>query len=427
MIDTPKPDPKPNSSSKPKPTNQLYGWALPGQVIIDPKVRGRMVYNRDSVGDGIADPLFSVGFGDPEHGLHNGQMPQILNKLKGHPGGAVYLHAVATHGGDAAYFQGSQGWNPFRKPTYPVQKYTGLDKLKMSKWRGWFTQLQKIGAIVYLFIYDDGSKAFGSRSKVTSDEKKFIQDFVMEFRRFPNIVFIIGEEYAEAISKPRANQLGNIIRASDPYRHVIGIHQTSGFGFNFPRNPHIKLFMIQQVKIGRAELHRKMVQVVRKAKGHFSNIGSEFTEPGLDTWGHGKVARLKSWAVFMSGASGILDYQRGRLDYPAKDVRDMDKLRLFAESIRELSYLNSNDRWKYGGTEYVLCNKPRGVYVLYTSKRKKYLGIKGIVKGTYDLNWYSCTTGRRVKKRVAIKGGNVGFKRPIPAWTEMALYLKKVA
>jgi hypothetical protein len=147
----------------------------------------------------------------------------------------------------------------------------------------------------------------------------------------------------------------------------------------------------------------------------------------METWGTGKDARLKSWAVFMAGASGCLSYQRGEWKYPISHVRDMNRLGEFAERVRELNYLLPNDSLRYGGTEYVLFNKVRGSYVLYSSTKKQYLGVKGLSKGTYQLNWFSCTTGRKIRKKVVLAGGSVGFKKPVPAWTEMALYLKKTA
>ena len=139
---------------------------------------------------------FPTGPGDPEDFLCRSatERTSIINMLNG--GNTLYVMAVKTHGGD-----GPAGCNPWigANPT------NGLDAAKLNDWYNVLDQADNKGVVIHFFIYDDNSCPWGAktsceaRTTLQTDEGNFLNAFVDRFKTLSNLVWVVAEEYPEAV------------------------------------------------------------------------------------------------------------------------------------------------------------------------------------------------------------------------------------
>lgn len=411
----PKPTPKPVPSKPeiPKPKPYPVAWALLGQVVIDPDHSGRLAYNRDSVGDGRCDPCVVVCPGDPDWGLWLKNMPEMIQKQKVYGGNGHYLHMAMAPQFDPKA-------NPFKNPDKPS---AALNTKIINLWKTYFTAMQKAGmGAVAAFLYDDNIDFYDSYNKMTSTERGFVTNITKAFAAFPNIIPCIAEEEREAVGVQRAKEIARAIQKAAPHRRLIGSHQNHGIGFAHSNDPLIKLFLIQWNHADRHGLHKAMVQAFKMARGRFARIMAESIDPNMkNTYGSGTTARLKDWACIMGGANGVMRYG---FKYRNQDLKDMRIAQRFFESVRTFNELLPADHLKYAGTEYVLAGKSS--WILYSSKRIKYLGRKNAIAGSHKLKWLDIKTGRILKKTSINKSGQIGYIKPKGFGQEAVLLVERI-
>jgi hypothetical protein len=139
---------------------------------------------------------FPTGPGDPEDFLCRSAAARtsIVNMLNG--GNTLYVMAVKTHGGD-----GPAGCNPW----IGGNPANGIDSAKLNDWYNVLDQADNKGVVIHFFIYDDDSCPWGAktsceaRTTLQTDEGNFLNAIVDKFKTLSNLVWVVAEEYSEAI------------------------------------------------------------------------------------------------------------------------------------------------------------------------------------------------------------------------------------
>jgi predicted amidohydrolase len=423
----------------------------PGQIMADPNNPMWMVYNRDNDNDGKPDPYFMCGPGDPESflyrgkrnkdGTRNGDQLRLIEKLKENGGNCIYLMAVRTHGGDA--------WKDVESDpeTYPDDKHNpwvaqnpalGLNPDILDQWEIWFSEMDKNGITIYLFIYDDainvGEKLgwpLGASGNLHPGERQFILDLVNKFEHHKNLVWCVMEEGQE-IGKnwqQHVSKIAEAIREADDYQHVIASHQLPGGDFYHADDLNIDQFAIQSAywEAGTTpdSMHTWMVEVWRKTGGKFGlNMSEDRHHFDLSQTGDRETIRKRSWAAAMAG-SYVMVFGMDIANTPVEQLQDCKRQQDFFEST-DFNSMAPHDDLKYAGTQYVLA-APGESYIAYSSNDVTKLGFQNMAEGKYKLNWFDCVSGETVQENnVAVKKGHQSWEKPAGLGTEVALYITRV-
>ncbi|MFH1225543.1 MAG: DUF2341 domain-containing protein [Candidatus Diapherotrites archaeon] len=390
-----------------------------GQVVVDSANPQWLKY----YGGG---PFFMCGPGDPEgflyrgtrnaDGTRSGDQMALINKLKGTGANGIYMQIVRSHGGDA----GSDGTqNPF----VDSDPSKGLDEDILNQWETWFTEMDNAGIAIFLIFYDDDAKIWSGNSVGTA-EKAFIDGIVDRFEHHKHLIWVVAEEYSEAYpgsgGKQRVSGIAAAIKAADNHDHVVAVHQHSGVVFDFPDDPNIDQFAIQQGGLSASGIHSAMVSAWDNAAGKYSLNMSE-----AENHGTGATARKKNWAIAMGGAySMVIGWDIAGT--AVSDLQGCGRLVDFMEGTN-FNEMAPHDELKFGGTEYVLA-KPGDSYIAYASALSGNMGIKGMGAGTYSLKWLDTAAGTTATETKTISSGNQEFaKNAAIAGNEVALYIKKTS
>jgi hypothetical protein len=152
---------------------------------------------------------------------------QLIEKLKGTGANCIYLMAVRSHGGD-----GDKTHNPF----IDNDPDKGINPAVLEQWQMWFTEMDKNGIVIYLFLYDDSARIWNTGDRVSREEKEFIHSLVNRFEHHRNLIWCIAEEYQEAFSAKRVKNIAAEIRSADDYDHIIAVHKLNGLDFSQRRD-----------------------------------------------------------------------------------------------------------------------------------------------------------------------------------------------
>ena len=386
---------------------------LPGQIVAD---RDRPQWLRRH-GRG---PFFMCGPGDPEGFLYRGKLRadgtregdqmKLIAKLEPTGANCIYMMAVRSHGGDGG---------PTENPFLDHAPSKGVNPRVLDQWERWFAAMDRAGIVIFLFLYDDGSRPFGGGDRVPPPERAFIRALVDRFEHHRNLIWCVAEEYSEALTPRRASAIAAEIRKADDHAHPIAIHKHSGVRFEeFADDPNIDQFAIQ-LNVPTAErLHRGIVEAWRLAAGRYNLNMSECAAHG-----RGAEARRKTWAAAMAGAY-VMVLGMDIASTPVGDLEDCGRLVRFFERTN-FDEMSPHDELAAGDTEYVLA-RPGHSYIAYSGRLKSAMGVKGLEPGRYDLLWYDCATGKAIeRKRVEVGGGEVAFPRPDGIGPEAALHLRR--
>lgn len=374
------------------------GRPLDGQLLLDPEHPGKLVYNRDSNGDGRLDPAFLCGPGGPE-GFFFGDISggdnqdSVIAKIARNGGNAIYLIAVRSHGGD-----GKPDHNPF----VDHDPGKGVDPAVLRTWKGWLARLGEHGVVALFFLYDDEACVWPG-DEVGAEERAFIHALVDELADLPNLVWIIGEEYSEALSPRKVSQIAEILRREDPHRHLIGVHQLPSTRFDFAHDNNIDLFAMQ---LGKSvdtldKVHAACLEAVQLAAGRYAVVLAE-----LYPWHARLVARRDrdtvrriNWAAATAGVCGVL--QVGTWETPKSAVPevgpptpgmlgDYRRLHRFLEAQADLNSMTSCDSLVSFGKAWVL-GAP-GHYIAYLPEGGT-IRLDLREEGPLKAEWYDPRTG----------------------------------
>jgi len=366
-------------------------------------------------------PFFMCGPGDPEDFLYRGRLKpdgtrdgdqrKLIEKMKGTGANCIYLMAVRSHGGD-----GDKTHNPF--VNNDPRKNINLKVLE--QWEEWFMEMDTNGIVIYLFFYDDSARLWRTGDVVGDAERDFIHTLVTRFEHHRNLIWCIAEEYQEALSARRVENIAAEIRAADDYDHVIAVHKLSGLDFSeFADEPSIDQFAIQYNQSSADALHNGMVSAFKQAKGRYNLNMSEAAD-----YGAGQDARKKSWACAMSGAY-IMILDMDIATTAKSDLEDCGKLVRFFESTN-FNEMSPHDELKFAGTKYVLA-QPGFSYIAYSPELKGKIGLKDMRQGTFEFRWFDCVTGKEVRQaKLNVQAGDQSWEKPGGIGRELAVYIRRI-
>lgn len=384
-----------------------------GQIIVDPEHPQWL--GRKGIG-----PLFMCGPGDPEDflyrgkrnadGTREGDQTALIEKLRGTGANCIYLMAVRSHGGD-----GDRTHNPFAEN----DPEKGINYAVLDQWDEWFTAMDEAGIVVFLFIYDDSARIWDTGDEVGEAEARFVRTLVSRFEHHLNLIWCIAEEYGERLSPQRVRNLAALVREADDYDHPIAVHKNHGLDFaELADDPNIDQFAIQYNVPTASELHRGGVEAWEGAGGRYNLNLSEAAD-----WGTGAEARKKAWACAIGGAY-VMVLGMDIASTPVSDLEDCGRLVRFMEST-DLQDMAPHDELAFGDTDYVLADPPES-FIAYASDATEKLGLRQMAKGSYDLRWLDCATGREaVQQDVALLGGDEVWPIPEGLGPEVAVYVTR--
>jgi len=301
------PKPTPPSPPPPKPVGNKLMWRNGGLWVGD-------------------KPYWLCGVGDPENFLWRKDQAKMIQKLRQYNIRGMVAYLVQTHGGDAAH-ENATDWNPFIN--HNPQK--GLNHSVLNKFNQWFMRLDEAGCCVVLNLYDDEAMPFTKdKNLLPPKEIEYIKGIVQRFKHLTHLIWMVAEEYQEIMTHNKVHRIAKLIRSIDPI-HPIGVHQIHSDSFNFKSNPFLNLFFMQLNNADKHELKKVMSNAVKEARGRYGVVLFENTEPGLDIYGTGKIARDKDRVCAEAGAY-VMRYERGQWKFPDSDLLDMKRLAMEMEA-----------------------------------------------------------------------------------------------
>jgi Protein of unknown function (DUF4038) len=386
---------------------------LTGQIIVDPESPTWLAHN----GGGS---FFLCGPGDPEgflyrgrllpDGTRDGDQMELIQRLEGTGANGIYMMALRTHGGDA---KKDRTQNPFigKNPA------NGLNQAVLDQWDGWFQEMERLGITIYFFFYDDSSNPFDTGNTVSAREKDFLRGIVNRFEYHKNLIWVIAEEYTEALSDVRASRIAAYVRQVDQNHHVIAIHQHQGLVFRQGDDSNIDQFAVQYNVDTAQELHQGVVRAWLNAAGRY-NLNFAESAP----FGTGAVARKKIWSIALGGAYVMPIQWLLDPSFPRSDLSACGNLVRFME-LAPLTRMSPHDELAAGGTDYVLAN-PGEAYIAYAHSLAGQFEIR-MQAGTYDLTWIDIPSGQMIERRgVQVVNGVQTFHRPAGIGTEAAVLIR---
>jgi hypothetical protein len=244
-----------------------------------------------------------------------------------------------------------------------------------------------------------------------------LRGIVNKFEHHRNLIWVIAEEYTEALSDIRASRIAAYVRQVDQNDHVIAIHQHHGLVFRQADDPTIDQFAVQYNVDTAKELHEGVVEAWRNAGGRY-NLNFAESRP----FGTGNVARKKMWSIALGGAyvmpiEWLLDPS-----FPRSDLEACGNLARFMGST-PLTNMSPHDELAAGGTDYVVAS-PGEAYIAYAHSLSGEIGIR-MKAGTYDLTWIDIPSGLTVERRgLRVSSGVRTFHRPAGIGTELAVLVR---
>lgn len=441
----------------------LSAQPLPGQIRMDPRNGSYMVYNRDQNRDGQLDPFFAIGPGEPEEFFYLGErradgtrtdtrQQEILRRVQQQGGNALYIQVVRSHGGDGE--PDHNPWNNFADPA------SGINPAIIRQWKGWLTQMQQAGIVLFLFVYDDGTHPFddgGCRvaGAVSEPERAFVRQLVNELKGFSNLVWVVQEEFRFIKEKPkdanrepcteartnRVRNLANLIKESDEHAHPVGIHHNIGLPMQFAErqggNQAVNLY-VQQSDVrktaGRPGPMNLDTLHAQGVSGFDPQHRYGYVMAECYDW-HRKLLEAKDrpmlrksyYASAMAGGGVlVLAMFDGKTPDPTDEMLgDMRRMQQFFEAI-PFNTLAPADRLRHGGTRWVLANAETGQYVLYATDKSPNLGVKSLPKSRYTLTWFDPETGVKKEQQNVDASGDATFAKPGGLGQEVLLFVRRV-
>ncbi len=418
-----------------------------GQIMVDPENPSWLVYNRDQNQDGRLDPYFMAGPGDPEgflyrgkrnpDGTRQGDQMKLVAEVAASGGNCMYLMAVRTHGGDAwkdAETEPEIYPDNMHNPWIGQQPYYGLNPEILDQWETWFTEMDRKGITICLFIYDDAIRVgeqigwhLSQEGELHPGERKFIESLVNRFEHHKNLIWCVMEEGQEIGREWQLHisKIAELIRQEDDYDHVIAAHQLSGSIFFHRGDPNIDQFAIQaalwESGLTPDSMHHWLVEMWKASAGNYNLNMSEYKQhESLLDQGDYEGFRKMNWAIAMAG-SYLMAFGLD-IEIHKEVLQQFRRIQDFFESTR-VNQMSPHDELKHAGTQYVLAS-PASSYIAYSSLDPGHLGLRDMKAGVYDLRWYDCISGQTLERdAVPVKEGDGKWKKPKEFGPEVALYL----
>ncbi|MEM7247959.1 MAG: thrombospondin type 3 repeat-containing protein [Acidobacteriota bacterium] len=410
---------------------------LPGQVIQDPDNPTQYI----RVGRG---PVYLAGVGDPENflfrgtrlpdGTRDGDQDQLLDDLIEHGGNGIYVMSLRSSGGD-----GPADHNPGIGGVLSA----GIDDRVLDQWAGWFDRANANDIITYFFIFDDGSRPWGSTGvDVPDGEREYIEAIVQRFDYLENLIWVVSEEADLTWPAGRQGNQARVIAEADRHGHPVGLQHFQGrvqapdcTGVYAPDAPWITHHGLAQnhgncVRRGFwATTHEKIV-----ANWHYGNDRG-YTISMVELFrsergrGHGGIPLEDmvelNWHVGLGGA-GFL----ALCDFCTDHIVPNDRLPYFRIQQQffeatDFHTMAPRDDLALDSMQFVLANEGTS-YIGYAEDvvEGELLGIAGLPAGLHDIWWYDVYTGDNLWDRTLnLLGGDQSFPVPAGLGTTVALWL----
>lgn len=347
------------------------------------------------------DPsVYLAGAGDPEDFLYRGvrqpdgtragDQDEIIDALARQGVNAIYFQMIRSHGGD-----GDDDHNPFLNN----DPNSGLNPNVLDQWERWFLKLESSGINILLFFYDDSASVWRSGDELAEGEGEFIRAVVRRFGNLDNIIWVVAEEYSEALSAKKVSAIAKEISLADPIRRPVAVHKLSGTMFaEFASDPEIGVFAMQLPELSAAEINSAVSEAWSRSFGRYDLIMSE-----APSWGTGLEAQRKAWASAFGGAH-VLVYDLAFASPDAHELGYLRHLRDFAERFVLLDAV-PNTRIVEQGSLFAMKSLD-GKHFVYG---RGTLGLSGIRPGDYDLLLFDPQTGGSVSTSVRIAGADWSY------------------
>jgi hypothetical protein len=377
------------------------------------------------------EPRTFLGSGGPEDLLYHGErapngtriggdQEAIIDWLATNGGDGLYVEAVKSHGGDGIAANGSYPACPKQTTCYSKAnpflngnpKYAA-DPGILDQWYTWLRTADDAGIVSHVFLYDDSAcpwfgtatdgripdraACLGQTALIPEEDSRLITPMVTRLKSLKNIVWVVAEEYSEAITTPRAQAIAARIRALDPV-HAIAVHELSGTSFHFAEDPNVRVFDMQlDASVNSVSLlHNSVVQAYDSAAGRYAVVVAEAAwHKELVAAGDRTSLRQSNWAAMMGGAAGVLVYGFWEPTVPSTETAaDLRRIKMFFESTN-WSGMSNSDAAVSGATRYARAN-PSGDFVMYSDSciPGAVLGYSNTGReGDYKLEWFDAIDG----------------------------------
>jgi hypothetical protein len=201
-------------------------------------------------------------------------------------------------------------------PHFDVSRFNVAHWQKMDRL---IKRAQEKGIIVSFIFYvdglDHGTDPFKKENMGNVYEQMYYAYAAARYAAFNNIMWDIANEYHLFRTPEWANQMGNFLRAKDPYGHLISVHGSSDFPFR--KSPWVDLIMYQSwdecggypfitnARKLQAETGRILPTINEEYgyEGHYSVWGCGPTTAKLRPDGRDGLNRSQlAWEICMAGA-----------------------------------------------------------------------------------------------------------------------------
>lgn len=407
-----------------------------------------------------AEATLIAGPGGPEDLLYRGSrqangtraggdQQALIDQLVASGGNALYVHAVKSHGGDGIFANGSYPACPRQSSCYKYSNpfragdpKNAADPRILDQWFAWLSRADSAGIVTHLFLYDDAScpwlsLATGGRianraqcraqpGMIPEEDAHLVTPLVNRFKSLSNIVWVIAEEYSEALTAGRTSAIAARIRALDPI-HPIAVHQLSGTSFDFPADSNIRVFQMQLgPEVNTPELVYASVTQAVAANSYAVELAESAWQQSLVAAGDRTTLRLSNWAAVMAGAAGVLVY--GMWEPAAPDpgmLGDLRRLETFFEASTWIG-MRSAAASVAGGTKYALADDAGGL-ILYSDvcAPAALLGYSGVAQERdYMLSWFDPVDGSTSEEMLRLYPGAVELAAPHHVNGECAVWAR---
>lgn len=303
---------------------------------------------------------------------------------------------------------------------------------------------------MFLFIYDDGVHPFDDGGCATSGalsepEGQFIRQMVNEFKAYPNLVWVVQEEYrfiktkkADPNREPcteartvRMLNLAALIKKTDGHGHPVGVHHNIGLPMQFADDEAVDVYL-QQSDVRNMGMNLDTLHA-QGLLGFDTHNRYAYMMAECYNW-HRKLLESKDRTMlrksyYASALAGggvlVLAMFDAKTPDPTDDMlADMRRMQQFFESIR-INDLSPADTLQHGDTRWMMANSGKNHYLLYSPDNPANLGVKAMKKGSYALTWFDPETGTQKQNKQRVADGDARFVKPKGIGSEAVLYLSR--
>jgi hypothetical protein len=206
--------------------------------------------------------------------------------------------------------------NELDTPHFDVSRFNVAHWQKMDRL---IARAREKGIIVSFIFYvdglDHGTDPFKKENMGNAYEQMYYAYAAARYAAFDNIMWDIANEFHLFRTPDWANQMGNFLRAKDPYGHLISVHGSSDFPFR--KSPWVDLVMYQswdecggypyitEARKAQAATGRILPTINEEYgyEGHYSVWGCGPTTAKLRPDGRDALNRSQlAWEICMAGA-----------------------------------------------------------------------------------------------------------------------------